>query len=227
LAPEPAYAVRRSSRARRARLTITRQGDALVVLPLANHRGWIERHRRRILAEAAALAERPALGAGRPVPLRGAEHLVEVSRNVAARRSSVSLSSTHPPGLQVTLAGARPPDAGVVLERWLRQEARRDLVAVVARRSSEMALRAGRISVRDQRTRWASASSRGELSFSWRLVLCPPDVLDYVVVHELAHLRWRGHGPRFWALVRRHVPDVDRHRRWLREHRGRLMAALD
>jgi predicted metal-dependent hydrolase len=84
-----------------------------------------------------------------------------------------------------------------------------------------------RLTVRDQRTRWGSASRRGTLSFSWRLVMCPAEVLDYVVVHELAHLRWAGHGPRFWALVRRHVPRADEHRRWLREHHALLRAALD
>ena len=65
---------------------------------------------------------------------------------------------------------------------------------------------------------WASASANGSLSFSWRLVLAPPFVLDSVVVHELAHLRIRGHTRRFWALVERHAPRTPEARRWLREH---------
>jgi predicted metal-dependent hydrolase len=65
------------------------------------------------------------------------------------------------------------------------------------------------------------------LSFNWRLLLAPPFALDAVVVHELAHLRIRGHGPRFWALVRQHAPRTDEARAWLRAHHAELMAALD
>jgi predicted metal-dependent hydrolase len=238
LGSEPAYAVRRSSRARRARLTITRHGDAVVVLPMtapesiaaglvASHRGWLERHQLRILGERSALAARPGLDDGRLLPLRGIGHQVVRQAMSIGRRPVVAPLPGNPPRLSVGLPRGREAEAADVLERWLRAEARRELSAAVTRRAAEMGLAVGRISVRDQRTRWASASARGDLSFSWRLVLCPPDVLDYVVVHELAHLRWRGHGPRFWALVRRYAPDADRHRRWLREHRGQLAAALD
>jgi predicted metal-dependent hydrolase len=88
-------------------------------------------------------------------------------------------------------------------------------------------VRSGRLSVRDQRSRWASASARGDLSFSWRLILAPPFVLDAVVVHELAHLRVRGHSRAFWSLVERHAPRTPEARRWLREHARELRAALD
>ena len=90
-----------------------------------------------------------------------------------------------------------------------------------------MRLEPGRVTLRDQRTRWGSASRRGTLSFSWRLVLCPPEILDYVVVHELAHLRWAGHGARFWTLVRRHAPAAEHYRRWLRQNELRLHHAID
>ena len=81
--------------------------------------------------------------------------------------------------------------------------------------------------MRDQRTRWGSASPSGALSFSWRLVLAPPEVLDAVVVHELAHLRIRGHGRGFWGLVERHAPQTRASRRWLRDHARELRQALD
>jgi predicted metal-dependent hydrolase len=83
------------------------------------------------------------------------------------------------------------------------------------------------LSVRDQRSRWGSAARSGSLSFSWRLVLAPPDVLDAVVVHELAHLRHADHGPRFWDLAMTHAPRTTEARRWLRAHRDLLRAALD
>jgi hypothetical protein len=97
----------------------------------------------------------------------------------------------------------------------------------VAVRAAEMKLEPRQITVRDQRSRWGSASRRGTVSFSRRLVLSPPDILDYVVVHELAHLRWAGHGARFWALVHRHAPGADHYRRWLWTNEPRLRHALD
>ncbi|HEY7598395.1 MAG TPA: SprT family zinc-dependent metalloprotease [Candidatus Limnocylindrales bacterium] len=234
----PLYAVRRSTRARRARLTVTDAGEALVVLPawapssmaaelVARHAGWVERHQRRIGAEQAALVARPPLDAGRLLPLRGEPVRVTVERLPAGRRSTVSLEAGAPPLLVVRRAMDARESVAVLLERWLRAQARHDIGAVIARRAPAMGLEVGRISIRDQRTRWGSASAHGALSFSWRLVLCPPAVLDYVVVHELAHLRWRGHGRRFWGLVERHVPRADEHRRWLDEQHRALHAALD
>jgi predicted metal-dependent hydrolase len=234
----PPYSVRRSARARRARLTLSDSGDALVVLPMrapeslaaelvARHGAWLERHRGRILAVRSALAERPALGAGRAVSLRGVAHAVVVERSSARARPSVGVVAGPAPAIVVRIGFDPEMSVAAVLERWLRAEARRDIGERVARRAAELGVSPASISVRDQRTRWGSASGSGALSFSWRLVLCPPAVLDYVVVHELAHLRWRGHGPRFWALVRRHVPDADTHRRWLRAEHRALHAALD
>jgi predicted metal-dependent hydrolase len=75
-----------------------------------------------------------------------------------------------------------------------------------------------RISVRDVRSRWGSCSSAGALSFSWRLILAPPAVLDYVVAHEVAHLAERGHGPEFWRTVARLTEHMDAGRAWLRRH---------
>ena len=78
------------------------------------------------------------------------------------------------------------------------------------------------ISIRDQTTRWGSCSSRGHLSFSWRLVLAPPHVLDYVAAHEVAHLQEMNHGPRFWELVRITMPHMDEARNWLKENGAKL-----
>lgn len=84
----------------------------------------------------------------------------------------------------------------------------------------------GRVRVKTMTSLWGSCSARGDLSFNARLLDAPPAVLDYVVVHELAHLRWRGHGRRFWDLVTRHCPEAKAHRRWLRENGARLLQEL-
>ena len=105
-----------------------------------------------------------------------------------------------------------------VLERWYREQARASLAVLVAEEGERLGLHATRITIRDQRTRWASCSRSGALSFSWRLVLAPPDVARYVVVHELCHIAEPNHGPRFWSLVDAASPDWREQRAWLAAH---------
>ncbi|MCB1528054.1 MAG: M48 family metallopeptidase [Hyphomicrobiaceae bacterium] len=101
------------------------------------------------------------------------------------------------------------------LTDWLLEEARRDLDQRVMHHTRNLGLKAKRITVRDQSSRWGSCSTTGTLSFSWRLVLAPPLILDYVAAHEVAHLKEMNHGPNFWALVRRTMPQMDEARQWL------------
>jgi predicted metal-dependent hydrolase len=114
----------------------------------------------------------------------------------------------------------------VILAGWLRDEARADIDAAIARHAEPLGVTPGAITMRDPRTRWGSASRTGRLSFSWRLVLAPPEALESVVVHELAHLRVFGHGPRFWSLVATRQPDHRAWRRWLHDHAAELHGAL-
>lgn len=87
-------------------------------------------------------------------------------------------------------------------------------------------LRYTRVSVRDTRSRWGSCGADGSIMLSLRLAMAPLEVFRYVVIHELCHLRWRGHGPRFWALVARQMPEFETRRRWLRENGAALHATL-
>ena len=84
----------------------------------------------------------------------------------------------------------------------------------------------GRIAIREQKTRWGSCSSKGNLNFNWWLILAPEEVLDYVVVHELAHRREMNHSKAFYAVVESVLPDYRQARRWLRDHGGSLFTAL-
>jgi predicted metal-dependent hydrolase len=103
--------------------------------------------------------------------------------------------------------------------------AARELVSALAEEEATwLGVRYERIRIGAQQTLWGSCSSRGTLSFNWRLVLAPFDVLDYVVVHELCHLRVPDHSRRFWKLVEERRPDYRRHRDWLREHGPELLA---
>jgi predicted metal-dependent hydrolase len=104
------------------------------------------------------------------------------------------------------------------LKDWLIAEAARDLVVRVAHHARTLGVRARRITMRDQKSRWGSCSSAGQLSFSWRLVLAPAFVLDYVAAHEVAHLVEMNHGPRFWRTVAKALPEYEEAKAWLHIH---------
>ncbi len=89
-----------------------------------------------------------------------------------------------------------------------------------------MAIPYGRVAVRDQRTRWGSASSLGNLNFNWRIAEMPEAVFDYIVIHELAHLKELNHSPRFWAVVAEYCSDYRAQRRWLREYSRQRQMSL-
>ena len=89
-----------------------------------------------------------------------------------------------------------------------------------------MGCRFKRVTVRDQQSRWGSCSSDGALSYSWRLILAPPHVLDYVAAHEVAHLKEMNHGPRFWRLVLTHCPQTRSAKQWLKQNGHTLHHAL-
>ena len=123
---------------------------------------------------------------------------------------------------------ARNREPQLALERMTEREGRSRARALMHELAAAEALRLGvsfkRIAVRDQRTRWGSCSPRGTLSFNWRLVLAPLEVAEYVVVHELCHLRESNHSPCFWQLVANARPGYRDERRWLAEHGWELQA---
>lgn len=159
------------------------------------------------------LAEVPSpvvLAPGSRLPLYGREHVIRQGERGAA--------PVWIEGDNVIRVSGRAEHAPRRMLDFLKREARRELEA----RTLEFAKRVGtsprRISVRDTASRWGSCSVKRSISFSWRLVLAPPFVLNYVVAHEVAHLREMNHGPRFWKLVRELVDDVKRPQAWLRKH---------
>jgi predicted metal-dependent hydrolase len=114
--------------------------------------------------------------------------------------------------------GGRPEHASRRLLDWLKREARKRIDERVATYAAALTVRPKRITIRDTSSRWGSCSSARSLSFSWRLILAPPSVLDYVVAHEVAHLRELNHKPRFWRLVETLVPEIEKSQTWLSTH---------
>ncbi|MFN7055389.1 M48 family metallopeptidase [Hyphomonas sp.] len=109
--------------------------------------------------------------------------------------------------------------------RYLKKQARADLTRAVNRHCETLGVEHSGLSIKDTRSRWGSCTFDGQLSFSWRLIMAPPAVLDYVAAHECAHLKEMNHSPKFWANVARCCPDWKRQRAWLRIHGAELQAA--
>lgn len=106
---------------------------------------------------------------------------------------------------------------------WLREYARTELAKKVMIFGEQMKVSVNRIVIKEQKTRWGSCSSKGNLNFNWKLVLMPERIMDYVVVHELAHRKQMNHSPAFWREVEAVLPDYRERRQWLREHEGEFI----
>ena len=180
-----------------------------------------------------ALAKPPSWppAAASPTGRRSGSEASSIACRIAAGhgvgRSTVARIVT-PDGFELRLALAPRDTERVerVLEGWFRDQARLAIEATVADHAAALEVTPAAISLRDPRSRWGSASRQGRLMFSWRLVLAPPEALETVVIHELAHLRVFGHGPRFWAVVASRRADHLVWRRWLRTHSLELHGAL-
>lgn len=149
------------------------------------------------------------------------EHRGWIERRLAAAAAEPQLGLDRPD--VVWIGGSPRPRPPGDVERWYRRQARARLTAVAERESERLGLRGwSRIRVGDPRGRWGSCSSRGTLSFSWRLVMAPAEVLGYVVVHELCHLRHMNHSPHYWRLVDEAWPTRRDQQAWLRRHGAEL-----
>jgi len=130
------------------------------------------------------------------------------------------------PGDPLLLSAPGDPETlPLRVTRYLKKQAKADLTRAVNRHVETLGVEYKSISVKDTRSRWGSCTSDGQLSFSWRLIMAPPKVLDYVAAHECAHLLEMNHSPKFWAHVSRCVPDWKRQRAWLRTHGAGLQSA--
>jgi len=222
------YTMRRSDRARRVRIQVSADGVEVVVPRRASlsdvepfvesKRAWIERTQLRMRA-AAAERPRPELVDGGEVPYLGER--LRIRLRVEPRRACSHVARR---GDELSVAVGEAGDEAVrnALERWYRAEARRE----VAWRLDAAVARVGQsysgLQIRAQRTRWASCSSKGAMSFNWRLLLAPPEILDYVVEHEVAHLDVHDHSKRFWTLLAERCPSYREHEAWLRRNGATL-----
>jgi predicted metal-dependent hydrolase len=216
--------LRRRAGARRLTLRVSKTRRAVIVtVPdacrmdeagrfLKSHIDWV-RERLGNVPEPVPFAD------GAKIPLRG--RMYRLSFTGSARgRAVVGIEQTG--GMPRLNVSGRVEHASRRLRDWLLAQARGDLDGCVNRHARALGARPRRIGLRDQTSRWGSCSSSGLLSFSWRLIMAPPHVLDYVAAHEVAHLIEMNHGARFWKLVAVCVADLEEAKRWLRSEGGDL-----
>jgi len=216
--------VRENARATRLTLRIAAGGKGLsVTVPpgtrsvdvdrfVDRHHGWLEERLRKV-------PDRPQLRPGVRVPIRGQPHLIV---HAPERR-----------GLASVLAGTDGPELHVHGERshlprrvadHLKREARADIERLVQKHAATVGKPVRSVRFKDTTSRWGSCSADGNLSFSWRIMMAPPTVIDYLVAHEVAHLVHMNHGPKFWALCRKLCARTDEARAWLKRNGQALQA---
>lgn len=210
--------IRRRPTARRLTLRVSSAtGEVVMTLPTrtsvavartfaVSHGGWIA-------ARLAKMPERVLFTADAVLPVRGVPHRIahRAARSGATRFERLA---DEP----VVSVACDAPHIGRRVADFLKREAQRDIVEAVARYTDKLGQGPTRITLRDTRSRWGSCTARGELNFSWRLILAPPLVLDYLVAHEMGHLREMNHSQRFWTLVGSICPHVDEAERWLKRN---------
>ncbi|MEA5159571.1 SprT family zinc-dependent metalloprotease [Cereibacter johrii] len=208
--PPVEITLRRSAQARRFSLRVSRlDGRVTLTLPLRareaealafvrDQEGWI----RRALSD---VPEAAAVGLGSVLPLEGRPLTVRPGSGRSVRVTDDSL-----------LVPGDPASVPLRLATFLKVMARERLAAACDRHARSLGRPYARLTLRDTRSRWGSCTQDGCLMFSWRLILAPPPILDYVAAHEVAHLAQMNHSPAFWAEVARLDPDYALHRAWLR-----------
>lgn len=225
------YRLRKSPSARRCRIRILSSAVEVVVPRAAEEdrdRQFLRDNADWVLEQLSDSERQGSIRVSvqaRTVLFRGISLKVEIAA-LPARRGKATVSQEGD-NLRVLLPAGSRADPWRTLECWLRDQARQDLLAQLARRSRDMGVRFNKMYLRSQRTKWGNCSPLRNLSFNWRLIMAPPSVLDYLVVHELAHLREPTHSTRFWLIVQSHCPDHVASRRWLASHQEEILAAFE
>lgn len=213
-------AVRRSQRASRYTLKLpAATSEPVLVIPAhgsldrgvafaSSQAGWLrERLKRR--------PGRVDFADGAEIPVRGDLHVI---RATGTMRGGVRIADEDAGGRRLILVAGAPEHLPRRLVDWLKAQARYDLEPAVAAHAAKLGVRPRRIAIRDQSSRWGSCSASGTLSFSWRLVLAPPMVLDYLAAHEVAHMVEMNHSRRFWRTLEGIAPHTGAAEAWLKRH---------
>ena len=218
--------IKQHDRATRITLRIEPGGRALKMtvprgLAQREVNAFLDRHQGWLMTKLARFSQEAGLRAGGEILFRGIRHRIEHTGSLRGVTEALTTDGRH-----VLKVSGMPEHLGRRIATFLKKEARADLerLARFHARSINASIRS--ISMKDTRSRWGSCSSEGNLSFSWRIVMAPPSVIDYLAAHEVAHLKEMNHGPHFWALCEKLCPNMEEAKRWLKRH-GSLLHAID
>lgn len=230
------YDLRRSASVRERRITVTPDGVE-VVAPLNDldddlaafldrKRQWVFDSFQELKELAASRPVVPRFMTGSKVPFRG-----RMSRLTVRRTDGPRIEIAHRNGFLVDLpAWVLPEQAETIvatqLKLWLKSQVRRDVMDIVRSYKARFGLKPRSVRVADLATGWGSCGAEGTIHINWTLVFAPKKVLEYVVVHEIAHLQHRSHGDAFWAFIEFMLPDYRQPKAWLEAHQGGLDAAF-
>lgn len=224
------YMVRFSKRSKRARIKVDGEGVE-VVLPehatadhaermMREYADWIlkkiflfDEIKKRQSNRVQTVGEKNLLLHGKPVKI------IYSSSPIPGVRGKIVIG---PDRITMPSNGYSKPQAAAFLQRTLKEQARKEINNLAEQFSQKMGTPYVRLTIRDQRTRWGACSARKSLSFNWRLVMAPPEVAEYVIIHELAHLIEMNHSIRFWKVVEKYCPDYKKRRLWLKRN-GHLL----
>lgn len=212
------YQVQRNTRSRNLRLKITAKGDVVVSAPprvseqiitrfVHEHTDWIIKHQ-------AQLKAKHKISNPDEVMIFGKTYQRQVEFDKLANSPVYITGET----LHIHPVSRTEASAQRTLETFLKATAQKYIIPRTKQLAKIMNTTYTTITLRDQKTRWGSCSSTGALNFNWRLVQYPPAVIDYVIVHELAHRTEMNHSARFWAIVAKYDPEYPAHRRWLKKN---------
>ncbi|MEX0589499.1 MAG: SprT family zinc-dependent metalloprotease [Xanthobacteraceae bacterium] len=215
--------VKRNPRARRYTLRVRERGrEVVMTMPqrgsLREARNFAERNAAWIAARVKRIPEPVPFADGATIPLRGMPHRIAHRPNA---RGTVWSETGHDGTAFLCVAGGAAHVARRITD-FLKREARRDLATATRRHATALGVAIERMGIRDTASRWGSCSADGALSYSWRLVLAPAFVLDYLAAHEVAHCRELNHSARFWRVVDQLAPDRRRAEAWLKAHGNSL-----
>jgi len=228
--------IRRSQRAKHVRLVIKPAGIELV-LPvhvsesqalgfLQQHRAWAERKLTEIRGRVSKVESLPPtpLESGAKVPFRGGDVPLVVGYH-AGSRTNIKKVSDGPFEILLPETSQIPEDVQIrsALYAWVRQWMRAEAHRLAQHYGQLLGLLPREIRIKRMTTRWGSCGPRNDINLNWLLAFTPPTVLEYVVVHELCHIRHRNHSQDYWDLVARHLPNWSQERRWLKTHGGELL----
>lgn len=218
--------IRQNERATRMTLRIEPGGRALRMTVPPGLKHWevddfLERHRGWLRTRLAKIGQPDLLGHGAMVPFRGIPHRIHHTGQLRGVTEAIMVD-----GEPVLSVSGAPEHLRRRLAAFFKKEARLDLEPLCRKHAARVGKPFRSLALKDTRSRWGSCSWEGNLSFSWRIVMAPPVVIDYLAAHEVAHLQEMNHGPKFWTLCQKLCPETEMAKAWLKRH-GSALHAID